>query len=49
MAEMAGYEILAKSLQAQGVKDLFFIMGGPMLDAETACIKAGIRLIDTRH
>ncbi len=30
MAEMAGYEILAKSLQAQGVKDLFFIMGGPM-------------------
>ena len=34
MAELAGYQILAKCLKAQGVKDLFFIMGGPMLDAE---------------
>ena len=34
MAELAGYEILAKSLKAEGVKDLFYIMGGPMLDAE---------------
>src|SRR5271169_7247797 len=49
MAELAGYEILAKCLKAQGVKDLFFIMGGPMLDAESSCIKEGIRLIDTRH
>ena len=24
-------------------------MGGPMLDAESACINEGIRLIDTRH
>ena len=49
MAELAGYEILARSLKAEGVKDLFFIMGGPMLDAESSCIKEGIRLIDTRH
>jgi thiamine pyrophosphate-dependent acetolactate synthase large subunit-like protein len=49
MAEMAGYQILAKSLKAQGVKDLFYIMGGPMLDAESTCIKEGIRAIDTRH
>ena len=49
MAELAGYEILAKSLKAEGVKDLFYIMGGPMLDAELSCIKEGIRLIDTRH
>src|SRR5271169_1736975 len=49
MAELAGYEILAKCLKAQGVKDLFYIMGGPMLDAESTCIKEGIRLIDTRH
>src|ERR1700740_686387 len=49
MAQMAGYEILAKCLKAQGTKDLFFIMGGPMLDAELSCIKEGIRLIDTRH
>src|ERR1700731_4069370 len=49
MAELTGNEILAKCLKAQGVKDAFFIMGGPMLDAESCCIKEGIRLIDTRH
>jgi len=49
MAELTGNEILARCLKAQGVKDIFFIMGGPMLDAETACIQEGIRLIDTRH
>src|SRR5438046_3679428 len=49
MAELTGNEILARCLKAQGVKDLFFIMGGPMLDAELSCIKEGIRLIDTRH
>jgi thiamine pyrophosphate-dependent acetolactate synthase large subunit-like protein len=49
MAELTGNEILARCLKAQGVKDIFFIMGGPMLDAELACIKEGIRLIDTRH
>jgi len=49
MAEVTGNEILARCLKAQGVKDAFFIMGGPMLDAESCCIKEGIRLIDTRH
>ena len=49
MAEVTGNEILARCLKAQGVKDIFFIMGGPMLDAELSCIKEGIRLIDTRH
>jgi thiamine pyrophosphate-dependent acetolactate synthase large subunit-like protein len=49
MADITGNEILARCLKAQGVKDLFFIMGGPMLDAESCCIKEGIRLIDTRH
>src|SRR3989442_5537691 len=49
MAELSGNEILARCLKAQGVKDAFFIMGGPVLDAEMCCIKEGIRLIDTRH
>src|ERR1700730_8149737 len=49
MAELTGNEILARCVKAQGVKEIFFIMGGPMLDAETACINEGIRLIDTRH
>ena len=49
MAQLTGNDILARCLRAQGVKDMFFLMGGPMLDAETACINEGIRLIDTRH
>ena len=35
MAQLTGNEILARCLKAQGVKDMFFIMGGPMLDAES--------------
>jgi thiamine pyrophosphate-dependent acetolactate synthase large subunit-like protein len=49
MAQLTGNDILARCLKAQGVKDIFFIMGGPMLDAELCSIKEGIRLIDTRH
>src|SRR5215831_6231557 len=49
MAELTGNEIVARCLKAQGVKDIFYIMGGPMLDVESECIKEGVRLIDTRH
>src|SRR5580692_7164433 len=49
MAELTGSEILAKCLQKEGVKDIFFIMGGPMLLAESSCAKEGIRMIDVRH
>ena len=49
MAELTGSEILARSLKNEGTKDLFFIMGGPMMLAENSCIKEGIRPIDVRH
>ena len=49
MAELTGYEILARSLKNEGTKDLFFILGGPMMHAETSCAKEGIRPIDVRH
>jgi thiamine pyrophosphate-dependent acetolactate synthase large subunit-like protein len=49
MAELTGSEILAKCLKAEGVKDLFYIMGGPMLLTESKCIEEGIRMIDVRH
>jgi hypothetical protein len=42
MAELTGNDILARCLKVQGVKDIFFIMAGAMLDAETACINKGI-------
>jgi thiamine pyrophosphate-dependent acetolactate synthase large subunit-like protein len=49
MAELTGSEILAKSLKNEGVDVLFFLMGGPMLLAESSCIKEGIRPLDVRH
>ncbi|HQT79728.1 MAG TPA: thiamine pyrophosphate-binding protein [Rhodopila sp.] len=49
MAELTGSEIIAKCLKLEGVEDLFFIMGGPMLLAEATCVKEGIRMIDVRH
>ncbi len=49
MAEITGSEIIARCLQKEGITDLFYIMGGPMLLAEATCVKQGIRMIDVRH
>ena len=49
MADLTGSEILAKSLKNEGTDILFFLMGGPMLLAESSCIKEGIRPLDVRH
>ena len=49
MALITGSEVLAKCLKKEGVEDLFFIMGGPMLLAEATCVTEGIRMIDVRH
>jgi thiamine pyrophosphate-dependent acetolactate synthase large subunit-like protein len=49
MATLTGSEILAQSLVDQGTDTLFFLMGGPMLETESALIKLGVRAIDTHH
>jgi thiamine pyrophosphate-dependent acetolactate synthase large subunit-like protein len=49
MAELTGSEILAKALKKEGTAQLFFLMGGPMLECEGFCVKEGIRPIDVRH
>ncbi len=49
MAQLNGSEILAKALKREGVDELFFLMGGPMMAAENASIAEGIRCIDVRH
>ena len=46
---MTGNEILARALREHGVDHIFFLMGGPMIDAENACQEAGIRMVDVRH
>ena len=49
MATLTGSEILARALVDQGTDTLFFLMGGPMLETESALIKLGVRAIDTHH
>ena len=49
MATLTGSEVLAQALRSQGVDTLFYLMGGPMLETEAACIQLGIRAIDHRH
>ncbi|MCW3019490.1 MAG: thiamine pyrophosphate-binding protein, partial [Solirubrobacterales bacterium] len=44
-----GNELLAQALRKRGVDTIFFLMGGPMIDAANACAEAGIRMIDVRH
>ena len=49
MATITGSEVLAQALKSQGVDTMFYLMGGPMLETEAACIALGIRAIDHRH
>ncbi len=49
MATVNGSQILARALRHSGVDTLFYLMGGPMLAAESACMEEGIRAIDVRH
>jgi thiamine pyrophosphate-dependent acetolactate synthase large subunit-like protein len=49
VGEVSGNELVARALKNEGAEVMFYIMGGPMLDAEDACRKHGIRMIDVRH
>ena len=46
---ITGSEVLAQALRSQGVDTMFYLMGGPMLETEAACIELGIRAIDHAH
>lgn len=49
MATVTGSQILARTLRRLDLDTMFYLMGGPMLAAESACIEEGIRSIDVRH
>jgi acetolactate synthase-1/2/3 large subunit len=49
MAMAIGSQILARTLRRLDLDTMFYLMGGPMLAAESACIEEGIRSIDVRH
>lgn len=44
-----GYELVARALANEGVNDIFFIVGGPMVGATNSCADVGIRMIDVHH
>jgi acetolactate synthase-1/2/3 large subunit len=44
-----GSQILARSLRRLRADTFFYIMGGPMMAAESACLEEGLRAIDVRH
>ena len=46
---MNGSQILARALKRQGADTFFYIMGGPMMAAETSTMGEGIRGVDVRH
>jgi thiamine pyrophosphate-dependent acetolactate synthase large subunit-like protein len=49
MALVNGSQILARSLRKLRSDTFFYIMGGPMMAAESACLEEGLRAIDVRH
>src|SRR5688572_18256003 len=49
MATAIGSQILARALRRLDLDTMLYLMGGPMLAAESACIEEGIRSIDVRH
>src|SRR5690242_13007659 len=49
VALVNGSQILARTLRRLQLDTFFYIMGGPMLAAEAACVEEGLRAIDVRH
>ncbi|MBM3341272.1 MAG: thiamine pyrophosphate-binding protein [Betaproteobacteria bacterium] len=49
METITGNELVGESLKRIGVKNFFFIMGGPINDTLLATMRRGIRGIDVRH
>jgi thiamine pyrophosphate-dependent acetolactate synthase large subunit-like protein len=43
MALVSGDDLTAKTLKAEGVDTIFYLMGGPIDDIILYCQKAGIR------
>ena len=48
MANITGNDLVGESLKRIGVKDMFFIMGGPINDTLLAAIKRGVPIVATR-
>jgi acetolactate synthase I/II/III large subunit len=46
---LSGGQIVAKMLKQEGVKQIFTISGGHIIDIYNGCLDEGIRIVDVRH
>ncbi len=49
MTDTTGAEALARQIRNEGVEDLFYLMGGPIIETAGFAQQHGIRTIDVRH
>jgi len=49
MTATTGAEILARQIRDEGVEDMFYLMGGPIIETAGFAKQHGIRTIDVRH
>ncbi len=49
MANTTGSEVLARQIRNEGVEDMFYLMGGPIIEVAGFAKQHGIRTIDVRH
>jgi acetolactate synthase-1/2/3 large subunit len=49
MAKVSGKTLLVRSLKNEGVRTIFTLSGGELMEIYDACVDEGIELIDMRH
>ena len=49
MAKITGGQMVGKFLAREGIKALFTLSGGHIMDIYNGCIEEGVRVIDVRH
>ena len=47
--QISGGQIVAKMLKQEGVKQIFTISGGHIIDIYNGCLDEGIKIVDVRH
>jgi acetolactate synthase-1/2/3 large subunit len=49
MAKLSGKKLLAKALRNEGVKTIFTLCGGELMEIYDACVNEGMEFVDMRH
>ena len=49
IAKITGGQMVGKFLAREGIKALFTLSGGHIMDIYAGCIEEGVRVVDVRH